>query len=118
MQKAILSEQKRLCDQFKMEFSPVEEEQMVGVSKSFLERNLFPINGLRHSPEGIGSGWFFWAGGDEIPPDPKFFEPVHVKHLLEEFPEIVKYLALPPGARIQIDLVGYEDVWFDETLLK
>ena len=35
---------------------------------------------------------------------------------IKEF-EVLKYLALEPGFRIQIDYKGYEDVWKDESLL-
>jgi hypothetical protein len=88
---------------------------MVGVSKDFFEKKA-PINALRHRPEGQGNGWFLWTGG-EILNDPSFFEPLHIEHLEEKFPEILKYLALKPGFRVQFDLKGYEDVWFDEKLL-
>lgn len=32
-------------------------------------------------------------------------------------PEVLPYLELPPGYRFIIDGKGYEDVWFDESLL-
>jgi hypothetical protein len=30
---------------------------------------------------------------------------------------VLKYLGLPAGWRFQIDEKGYEDVWFDESIL-
>jgi hypothetical protein len=67
---------------------------MVGVSKDLLSK-IPPVNGLRHKPQGLGSGWFFWTGG-EIPTDPDYFQPMHVEHLYLRFPELIKYLALEP----------------------
>ena len=40
-----------------------------------------------------------------------------MEHLSEHLPEILRYLSLPPGFRFLIDNEGYEDVWFDESLL-
>ena len=45
-----------------------------------------------------------------------FFEPLHVAHLSEYAPAMLRYLALEPGWRVL--LAGeYVDVWFDEALL-
>jgi len=74
-----------------------------------------PVNGLRHPPEGDTSGWYLWAG-EELSSAPEFFRPVHIEHLNELHPEIVKFLALPPGWRFLI-AGDYEDVWYDESLL-
>lgn len=40
----------------------------------------------------------------------------HISHLPEWCPDILPYLALPPGWRVLL-APGFEDVWFDETLL-
>jgi len=74
-----------------------------------------PINGLRHFHEGNTTGWYIWAG--EFSDAPDFFKPMHLFHLQEYYPELLKYLGLPPGNRFLIDNKGYEDVWFDEGLL-
>ena len=42
---------------------------------------------------------------------------MHVSHLIEMQSPIVKYLVLPPGWCFLFDDKGYEDVWFDESLL-
>jgi hypothetical protein len=76
---------------------------------------LKPVNGLRRPPEGGTSGWYIWAG-EEFSYDPDFFVPLHVHHLDDWCPHVVKYLALPPGYRFLI-ADGYEDVWEDVTLL-
>lgn len=46
-----------------------------------------------------------------------FFLPLHVEHVGQWCPEVEPYLALPPGWRFLI-APGYEDVWFDPTLLE
>ena len=74
-----------------------------------------PVNGLRHPLEGDTTGWYIWAG-EELSSDPDFFLPLHVEHLEEWRPEILKYLALPPGWRFLVDS-DYEDVWYDPSLL-
>jgi hypothetical protein len=86
----------------------------VGISLN-VKNGLQPINGLRHPPEGDTTGWYIWAGED-FSDDPDFFVPLHVKHLNEWCPEIVKYLGLPPGWRFLI-ANDYEDVWEDPSLL-
>lgn len=85
----------------------------VGVARNVRER-LVPLNGLRHTPEGDTTGWYIWAG-EELSDDPQFFEPIHVGHLAELCPEVLPYLALPPGWRFLI-APSYEDVWEDATL--
>jgi hypothetical protein len=84
-----------------------------GVALSTLGRQ--PINGLRHRPDSGTSGWFLWAG-EEPSTAPDFFQPLHVHHLAEQWPEVLPYLALPPGWRFLV-APGYDDVWFDVSLL-
>lgn len=79
--------------------------------------NTNPINGLRHNPENGTCGWYIWAGG-EIPDQDDFFKPMHSKHLKDKLSIVIKYLSLEPGFRFQIDTNGYEDIWFDKSLLK
>lgn len=54
--------------------------------------------------------------GGEIPHDDRFFEPMHVEHMVELCPHLMRYLGLPPGWRFQV-APDHEDVWFDPTLL-
>jgi hypothetical protein len=75
-----------------------------------------PINGLRHPKTKAIEGWYLWNGGD-IPEDEHFLKPVHVAHLMEYQPIVLKYLGMPEGWRFQIDHDGYEDLWFDESIL-
>jgi hypothetical protein len=87
----------------------------LGISRTFSSRD-FPLNGLRHPAEEGTNGWFLWSGS-ELSHDPDFFVPLHAMHIKERFPEIEKYLALPPGWRFLV-APGQEDIWFDESLLK
>lgn len=77
---------------------------------------LLPINGLRVLPQGDTSGWYIWAGS-EFSNDANFFVPLHVEHLADWCPEALPYLLLPPGWRFLV-APNYEDVWFDDALLK
>ncbi|MBD1560031.1 hypothetical protein HC752_24265 [Vibrio sp. S9_S30] len=75
-----------------------------------------PINGLRHPPENGTNGWYIWCGQELLVED-DFFSPLHIEHTDEYLPQIKKYLDLPPGYRFLIDCSGYEDVWYDPSLL-
>jgi hypothetical protein len=85
-----------------------------GVAANVRE-GIWPINGLRHAREGNSCGWYIWAG-EELSQDPDFFSPLHVAHLSEWCPAVLPYLGLGPGWRFLI-APGYEDVWFDSSLL-
>jgi len=60
------------------------------------------------------NGWYIWSG--EWSNSDDFFKPIHVEHLIEKRPDILKYLGLDIGFRFQIDNKGYEDVWYDVKL--
>jgi len=104
-------EQNMVCKKFNVEIVPLEQFAIVGLAD---ERGDITFNALRH-PQDNYSGWFLWLGKWSDGKD--FFRPVHACHLMETKPQIIKYLGLPPGYRILIDDQGYEDVWFDESLL-
>ena len=88
---------------------------MVGAARN-LGTGRFPLNGLRHPPTPTSSGWYLWAG-TELSDAPDFFDPLHGVHLTERCPDILPYLALPPGWRF-LFAPGHEDVWFDPLLLE
>lgn len=113
----IEQEQKDLCKRFDLQWTPVDKDLMVAISKSLLT-DTQPINGLRHPRQKNIDGWYLWSGG-EIPQDEdNFFNPIHTVHLLDKRPLVLKYLGLPYGYRFQIDDKGYEDIWFDESILE
>lgn len=105
-------EQQEICRRFGATFTPLDETCKVGISLSALRGNL-PLHGLRHEPEDGTTGWFLWAG--DWSDDENFFRPLHAHHLSEDRPEVLPYLALPPGWRFLI-APGHEDVWRDDNL--
>jgi hypothetical protein len=112
----IQQQQKVICDKLKVDWAPVDMHSLIAFNDSLFSDKK-PINGLRHPQQGSIDGWYLWSG-DEIPQDDsEFFRPLHVEHLMNYRPIILKYLGLPPGWRFQIDDDGYEDIWYDELLL-
>lgn len=110
----LLPGQLEVCRRFGV--SPVRAKagQKVGIARN-VQTGLQPINGLRHPPEGDTTGWYLWAG-KALPGDPNFFIPLHVEHLSRWCPEVLPYLALPPGWRFLL-APNQEDVWQDPSLL-
>jgi hypothetical protein len=90
------------------------DSHKVGIASN-VKSGVKPINGLRHPVHGDTTGWYIWAG-EEYSTDPGFFVPLHVSHLEDWYPSIIKYLGLPPGWRFLITDQS-EDVWEDKTLL-
>jgi hypothetical protein len=107
-------EQKTLCEKYDAPFMEAPLYLKVGISLN-LKDGIFPINGLRHAPKGDTTGWYIWAG-EELSDSPDFFVPLHVEHLNELHPNIIKYLGLAPGWRFLI-APNIEDVWEDASLL-
>ena len=103
-----------VCRRFGVLPSPAPGHMKVGISDS-IRSGLFPINGLRHPPEGDTTGWYFWAG-EELSDAPDFFQPLHVEHLIDWCPAVIPYLQLPAGWRFLL-APGVEDVWEDPSLL-
>ena len=106
--------QKTVCEEFLSIYVPSPPALKVGISLNVRD-NLSIINGLRHLPEGDSSGWFIWAGENYSTND-DFFVPLHIEHLCEWSPQVLKFLGLAPGWRFLIS-EGYQDVWFDQALL-
>jgi hypothetical protein len=89
-------------------------DSKLGASRG-AQSGLFPLNGLRHRPEGATNGWYIWAES-ELGTGENFFEPIHLSHIPECCPLAWKYLGLPPGWRFLVT-PDYEDVWFDPSLI-
>lgn len=107
-------EQKDICKKYGAHYLESPPTMKVGISLN-VKGNTWPINGLRHQVEGETTGWYIWSG--EYSTDPNFFVPLHVEHLIDWRPELLKYLGLAPGWRFLIGEGGYEDVWEDKSLL-
>lgn len=110
----IQNQQHSVCERLGFAFVESPDDLKVGIAENVRE-GLLPLNGLRHLPSGDTTGWYIWAG-EVLSDDPDFFQPLHVAHLAEWCPTVLKYLGLPPGSRFLIT-ADHEDVWFDETLL-
>jgi len=103
------------CKKYGADCDPPDSNLVLGISKDFFSNKL-PINGLRHPAEGNSCGWYLWIG-EEISDAQDYFRPIHVSHLVEKFPKLIPYLGLPAGWRFLV-ADDYEDIWFDESLLK
>lgn len=98
-------EQRKICEKYDTTYFPSPENFKVGISLNVKE-GVQPIHGLRRPVEKGTCGWYIWAG-EELSQDPDFFVPLHVSHLPNWSPQIIKYLGLPPGYRFLIDDKGY-----------
>ena len=113
---AVSPEQRDVCDRFGADPVPAPDDLKVGIALNVRDGGQ-PLNAIRHLPVGDTTGWYIWAG--EIDPRTEgddFFVPLHTRHLPEWRPEILPYLALPPGFGVVLG-TDYEDVWFDEELV-
>jgi hypothetical protein len=113
MRPRVTAEQAALCTRFGVFPKGVQAGSKLGISRNVRD-GLVPINGLRHKADSGTCGWYIWAG-EEFPEDDGFV-PLHVEHIAEWCPDVVPYLALPPGWRFLI-APQYEDVWSDDSLL-
>ena len=110
----IVDQQIEVCRRFGAEYQPLDLDLKLGVSRNFFS-GAAPSNGLRHLSKKGTCGWYLWAS-EEFSEAEDFFQPLHVRHLIERQSEVIKYLGLPKGWRFII-AGDYEDVWFDENLL-
>ncbi|WP_025183814.1 hypothetical protein [Leptospira kirschneri] len=110
-----IEQQKIICKKLNVNYCPSSLNSKVGIALNVKSGIVLPINGLRHPIEGDTTGWYIWAG-EVLSDATDFFQPLHVQHLQEWCPQIIKYLGLPPGWRFLVD-GDYEDIWYDESLL-
>jgi hypothetical protein len=108
------AKQMAVCAKYGANFLEARSDQKVGIDPN-VRTGLLPINGVRQAPEGDTTGWYIWAG-EKLPDDPDFFKPLHVAHLQEWCPEVIKFLGLSPGWRFLV-AGDHEDVWFDANVL-
>jgi len=92
-----------------------DSQSMVGLAKNFDAKSQ-PLNGLRHPIVGSTNGWYLWSG-EVFPEMDDAFEPLCLKHLIEQDSIVLPFLCLPPGWRF-LKAGDYIDIWFDEELLK
>jgi hypothetical protein len=109
----LVESQRHVCIAQGCEFVPAWGQDNAGVVLSTV--GMKPINGLRH-PVSVGTtGWFVWCG-ETFSDIPDFFQPICIDQSVERLPLVEDLLGLPPGYRF-LTADGYEDVWFDESLL-
>lgn len=106
-------EQRDICIQYGCQCDPPHLDSKLGFA--FDTKDALPRNGLRHPPTADTNGWYLW-GGEFLPAGDDAFSPLHTKHLLDYWPEIVRFLGLPPGYRFLV-AGEYVDVWYDATLI-
>jgi hypothetical protein len=106
--------QRRVCRQYATEFVESSPDSKIGIAQNALVGG-WPLNGLRHPPDGDTCGRYIWAG-ETLSADPDFFEPHHVSHVSSLLPAVLPYLGLPPGWRFLL-AENHEDVWYDPKLL-
>ena len=105
--------QKEICEKYNSKWKPISKNLKIGISENL---DLEPIYGLRHKTENGKMCWFIYSG--EYSEKDDFFKPICAEHLLQKKPKLIDYFGLDEGFRFIIDKKGYEDVWFDENLLK
>lgn len=108
--------QREVCERAGTSWCAAPARMKVGITAA-VKAGVRPINGLRHPPEGDTTGWYIWAGEGNPPAEPDAFLPLHVEHVGDWCPQVVKFLGLPPGWRFLL-AGGYEDVWEDPALLE
>ena len=111
---AIELAQRDLCKRYGADYRRTFPFQKLGISNDVLFGCL-PINGLRHLPTGDTCGWYIWSG-EEMGLSDDYFEPMHLFHMVDALPNLLKFLGLAPGWRFLL-ANEHEDVWYDESLL-
>lgn len=110
---AHIEKQKEICKKYGSNWNPINKTLNIGISENL---DLETLNGLRHKTKKGEVCWFIWSG--EYSEDDNFFQPICAELLLQRKPKLIDYLGLDEGFRFLITENGYEDVWFDEKLLK
>jgi hypothetical protein len=108
-----LQDQLKICEKNSQISDVVELNTVIALGRNFNPN--IQINGLRHPRTKGLTGWYIWSGEFSYADD--FFQPSHAYHLLEDASFIIQYLGLPAVNRFLIDSNGYEDIWYDESLL-
>lgn len=77
MEKTVMSSlsnaQREICLKFGASSLPSEGALKVGIIRTFHPKQ-FPLNSLRHPPEGDTTGWYIWSG-EQLSTDEDFFGP-------------------------------------------
>jgi hypothetical protein len=101
--------QQPICEHFGVEYLPPDPDENCGVAGNvidgrYAQEGTYPLTAVRHRAEHGTSGWYVWAG--EYSDAADFFMPVHTFHLEFYCPDLVPFLALPPGWAVDITPEG------------
>jgi len=110
---AIDNLQKEVCVANGSDYVAPDPSDKLGIALDTLSKQ--PLNALRHPSEGGTCGLYIW-GGEDLPDDHEFFQPIHVARIKDHCREVEKYLGFAPGWRVLL-APNQEEVWFDEDLL-
>lgn len=104
-------DQQRVCKAQGAAFDPPLPLSGIACSDGVLEGRL-PVGGARYRYSGKMSGWFLSTNLDDG--TSKTAKVHHAYHVTAARPDLVKYLALPPGYRFDLGAGGR--IWFDPAL--
>lgn len=104
-------DQKRVCREQGASFEPPNPLSLIACSDG-LREGRSPIGGTRYRHSGKMSGWFLST--DLYDGTNNTVKLHHAYHVTAARPELVNYLALPPGYRF--DHGESPKIWFDATL--
>ena len=105
-------DQARVCDEQGAAFCPPKGDSMVVVSDGVWEGR--DLEAMRYPAPEHMSGW--WLITDLYDGNVESVRTEHAYHLVEKRPELVQYLALPPGFWLRTG--ADSGIWFDEKLLE
>jgi hypothetical protein len=114
MNSIVTERQMAACERAGVKPTFLSASDRIAIARDF-DPERFPINGLRHPAHDNMCGWYIWSG-DDLSDDPEHFEVICYGHLLDDSVPWLEYLALPSGWRF-LAAPGYEDAWWDETLI-
>lgn len=103
-------DQKRICAKYRVEVFPCDSKERAGVAVATLKSE--PLYGVRKKNEDGTASWYIWGGPYSEAIDS--YQPLCVGHLDDLIPNVLPYLALPPGYKFIIDRKGFEDVWRED----
>jgi hypothetical protein len=107
-------QQSEVCRELDTEFMPPYLDQKVASSVGVLEGEL-PVSGVRYEAPSHMSGWYLTT--ESYSGDVRDLRVDHLYHLTSRRPDVVRFLALPPGHRFEISVRGGR-AYFDPEVLK
>lgn len=107
----IFKNQLMFCKEYNLKADIPKIGQKITVSKEIYEGS--EVNGVRYESPSHMSGWYLTS--NEYNGDIKTLVVDHLYHILNERPDLVKFLALPVGYRFYKEKQT-EMVWLDETI--